>query len=269
MRTFCFDVISIPQIIFAHEYSTDKHDIEFGVWENIIELSYVISGDLFLNYGKGVEIVPEGSVLIGRRSEPEHIFSKGKHSHITVGFLIDTRSGNDLILPNWLVPSNGSVYLSNFRDIVEEYSLKQKNTLKLSAMVLSLLADIDSEYKKQQNKSSVNYGAQKYSKKAKRYIINHISEQIYIEDIASAVGLSVGYLSNIFKKTTGQTLVEYINTVKLQRVRELRLTLGVTLKEAGKTVGFYDENYLSRLYKKYFGKNLSEIPKHNIRDKTE
>ena len=105
--------------------------------------------------------------------------------------------------------------------------------------------------------------------KAKRYIINHISEKIYVEDIASAVGLSVGYLSNIFKKTTGQTLVEYINTVKLQRVRELRLTLGVTLKEAGKTVGFYDETYLSRLYKKYFGNNLSEIPKHNIRDKTE
>ena len=59
---------------------------------------------------------------------------------------------------------------------------------------------------------------------------------------------------------TGQTLITYINRVKIERVKELLLiNNAITLKEAGENVGIEDENYLSRIFKQYTGLSVREF----------
>ena len=72
------------------------------------------------------------------------------------------------------------------------------------------------------------------------------------------MGISAGYLGKIFKTYTGKTIIEYINTAKLGKVRELMQDRGISLKEAGEQTGFENQHYLSRLYKKYMGRSARE-----------
>jgi len=56
--------------------------------------------------------------------------------------------------------------------------------------------------------------------------------------------------------------VEYINTAKLNKVKELIVNQGLSLREAGEKCGFYDANYLSKIFKKYTGYQAKEFKKH-------
>ena len=89
-----------------------------------------------------------------------------------------------------------------------------------------------------------------------------VSKGTYIrvlgEDIASKLNISTGFLSRIFKETTNQTLIEFANFAKLYKIKELIQTKGISIKEASYQLGFSDPNYVSRLYKKYFGKNITD-----------
>lgn len=98
-----------------------------------------------------------------------------------------------------------------------------------------------------------------YCRKARQYISLHLQKHISVYDIADHLDVSAGYRSTIFKSVTGQTIVEYINRVKLDYVKELLVIKKMTLKEAGEHVGILDENYLSRLFKKYVGVTASEF----------
>ena len=88
-------------------------------------------------------------------------------------------------------------------------------------MLFTLIADLDSEYRRIALHDSVSYSEQRYTEAAKRYIISRIRERIYVSEVADYVNLSVGYLSNLFKRCTGQTLIEYINITKLNLVKKL------------------------------------------------
>jgi len=49
------------------------------------------------------------------------------------------------------------------------------------------------------------------------------------------------------------TLKQYINREKINKVIQMTCIEKMSLKEAGETVGIFDPNYLSRLFKKQTG----------------
>ena len=204
---------------------------------------------------EGKLIVPEGSLLISIRESGVHSRSRGKQHHITVGFGVRFCKGTELSLPQFLPPPIGEKFKKKIRHIIDEFTVTRTTTVNLAGDILLLLSDISAEYQKMKETGS-NYGNFFYVEKAKQYIASHIDQKLYVADIAAGVGLSIGYLSNIFHHVTGQTLVEFINRTKLARVKELT-ERGLTIKEAGRLTGYEDENYVSRIYKKYFGKNLT------------
>lgn len=105
-----------------------------------------------------------------------------------------------------------------------------------------------------------------YARRAMQYIAAHLERRIAVKEIADALGISAGYLSNVFREYTGQTLVEYINKCKLNKVRELMTDMGLTMREAGENLGFDDESYLSRLFRRYTGMSANELRRMKSRD---
>ena len=84
----------------------------------------------------------------------------------------------------------------------------------------------------------------------------------YIEDNYQDVNLNVGmvadylelnpsYLSRFFKEQTGENLLTYINSYRIEKVKECLKTTDKTLKVIATETGFIDSAALSRAFKKY------------------
>ena len=262
MRIHRIKIKGMPQILHAHEHASDKYAWQFPITPNFMEVSYRLENAAYVTHGDLTEKVLPRSVCVSCRTEPSSAYSDGFQRHVTVGFWIDwepvapgEEDDETLILPGFSILPNSEWYLKTLREIVEEFTIKRVTTPALSAKILTMLARIHEEYRVLTN---TNYSEVRYVEDAKRYIAAHLDEKLYVAAVAEHVGLSVGYLSNLFKKVTGQTLIEYANVTKLRFVKELMNTYGFSIREAGQRAGFFDENYVSRIYKKYFGKNISE-----------
>lgn len=73
-----------------------------------------------------------------------------------------------------------------------------------------------------------------------------------IAEVASRMGYQTDYLNRIFKQATGQTLREYRDTRLVEKAARL-LRENRRVKEVCESLGFLDQNYFARWFKKYTG----------------
>ncbi len=91
-------------------------------------------------------------------------------------------------------------------------------------------------------------------KKVILYIQDHYHQQLTLEEIASEVYVSAGYLSRYFKQMMGLTLYQYIETIRCMHAVE-ELQRGVeTIEIVALNNGFTDAKSLNRVLKKLYGK---------------
>lgn len=84
------------------------------------------------------------------------------------------------------------------------------------------------------------------------YLNEHYSEQISIESVAKAFGLSKSYLSHLFKEQVGMSLWNYVILRRLHLFNDL-LRQGRAIEETCYDVGFQNYSNFFRLYKKHMG----------------
>lgn len=90
--------------------------------------------------------------------------------------------------------------------------------------------------------------------KVKRFIYQHYSEStISVEEMASEVYLSPGYLSVVFKDETGVTLNRFVREVRMEKAKELLETTSKKIGQIAKEVGFTNSSYFCRSFKEFFG----------------
>lgn len=85
------------------------------------------------------------------------------------------------------------------------------------------------------------------------YIQEHYNEDITREQLACMVGLSKEYFSRLFKKETGQSFIEFLTNIRIEKVEEFLLTSNAGLREIAENVGYKNEFYLSRKFKEIKG----------------
>jgi AraC-like DNA-binding protein len=90
-----------------------------------------------------------------------------------------------------------------------------------------------------------------YVEKARDYVRKHYREKIYLEDVAEALSLSPTYLSRLFKKETGSCLQDFINEERVFRAANLLLYSELSLSEIATYVGFPNQSYMGKMFKKY------------------
>ena len=66
------------------------------------------------------------------------------------------------------------------------------------------------------------------------------------------------YIGQIFKRYSEITLVEYIQILRIQRAKYLLQHIGKSIKEISDEVGFKDNFYFSKVFKKIVGKQPSQ-----------
>ena len=88
---------------------------------------------------------------------------------------------------------------------------------------------------------------------AKNYIYDQRYNSISLQDIAKASHLSSFYLHRLFSKVFGYTPSSYLEQLRMHEAQK-ELQKGLAVKEVCFTVGYSDESYFCRRFKKYFGK---------------
>lgn len=108
------------------------------------------------------------------------------------------------------------------------------------------------------------------TQKALRYIDCNLTEELRLDTVAQALGVSVSSLCHRFRKEMSISVYRYISEKRLSAVRQC-VQQGMTLGVAAERCGFKDYSGFFRLYKSYYGENPSStarIPgKQHIRSR--
>ena len=89
----------------------------------------------------------------------------------------------------------------------------------------------------------------------------YADKEVSITGIANQLHVNTSYLSSMFKQYVGMSATKYLSFVRLERSKELLLTTEKTLGEVSDAVGFNDEYYFSKCFKKYYGDTPSQVRK--------
>lgn len=101
-----------------------------------------------------------------------------------------------------------------------------------------------------------NHSMRGYSpavQKVINYIDFNYQEDLSLKKIAELFSISPSYLSALFKKETGTTLTEYINSKRIDVSVSLLNTTDLSIQNVAGQVGFLDVNYYTRIFKKLKG----------------
>ena len=98
---------------------------------------------------------------------------------------------------------------------------------------------------------------------AKEYIEEHYYENLMLTDVAQKVGVSAGYLSTLFQKQLSKGFVDYLNEIRIEHACTYLQQNFLKTYEIAYKVGFNDEKYFSKVFKRIKGQPPSEYRKLN------
>lgn len=98
---------------------------------------------------------------------------------------------------------------------------------------------------------------------AREYVEEHYYENLMLSDVAQKVGISAGYLSTLFQKQLAKGFVDYLNEVRIEHACTYLRQNYLKTYEIAYRVGFKDEKYFSRVFKKIRGQSPSEYRRQN------
>ena len=104
-----------------------------------------------------------------------------------------------------------------------------------------------------------NKSTKSFVSKAKEYVHNHYSdEDLSLDHICQALGVSNSYFSTIFKKETGNSFIGYLTEYRMEQASRLLMETNEKSYVIAKSVGYTDPNYFSYVFKRQFGVSPSK-----------
>ena len=133
----------------------------------------------------------------------------------------------------------------------KEYLLKPTR----GADILKCLNQLADEYLEKEPKETEDDMIQSNQliRRAEEYIAEHYMENITLNGLAETIGISSGYLSTLFPQTLHCGFVDYLNKVRIERACVYLEQNYFKTYEIAYRVGFNDEKYFSKVFKKIKG----------------
>lgn len=85
------------------------------------------------------------------------------------------------------------------------------------------------------------------------YINNHYKERIMIKELAADFGFTPNYCSSLFVKKTGMTFSQYLTKLRMEQSVLMLKNPVLSLKKIAVAIGYEDEIYFHKVFKKYYG----------------
>ena len=99
-----------------------------------------------------------------------------------------------------------------------------------------------------------------------RYIQHNYQKDLTQEFIASLFYLNRSYLSTLFRQTTGVKFVDYLNSVRINKAKEILVSTDRKMYQVAKAVGYDNTKYFFRVFKKTVGCAPEQYRKDHRKD---
>ena len=262
-----YEIKTLPCVKFAHVYHADTYFNTLLKQEDSMEISYISEGSVAIEYNGQDYVANKGDILF-IPYEYDHIKIKAYsyHEHHTVFANLKWSLQNNinglylpLITPAYLSTRSAANIIDQL--IRDQLIFKESNS-KGAAKFLELLCEIDQCNRKQ---TELNLPSEVlYTQHAKRYVQTHLHLPITQKSVAQYLSITPEYLCYVFKKVEGIPFQKYVNYEKLEAIKNLMENEPTHLYEAAALFGYSDPNYVSRLFKKYYGYNITDKQAHQL-----
>lgn len=263
-----------------------KHELTFHVWtspssdlhahENYLELFIVTNGKLLHQFGNRSTVMQTGDAFLifpgqyHQHRQYKHYTSQ--HINLTCSLprasamfksLCGTESPE---IPNQSIHFNDSEF-SVVKDI-QALILRSQTDHYMNAAVQSLYSFALSFFLFSQTVTEQPKVLPKWLQQFLQELENiDFSSPVHMTNIYARSGYSQSALTQQFKKYMGQTMVSYINDLKLNHACNQLKNTNFSLTDIAKSAGFESYPHFSRLFKRKFGLSPLQYRASNISDK--
>lgn len=257
---------NLPQILFAHIFETRKYKTQLPKDEDLIEITFIVKGRLTLKQDGVTYCAEQNDVITNLHSSVLLLQSDEPHIHHTICFrvpfeLSEQAADRFLFIPLITHTGVNSTKIDRLTaEIIQTHTMHSVSDLTCAGLFLQIL-DLLHESNKQSGEK-ILYSNLSYVKKAKTYIYNNLNRPIQQNEIAEYLNISPQYLCSVFRKTEGMPIMTFINKIKLEKIKSLMEKENLKLYQAAEMYGYTNPNYVSKIYKKYFRMNITDIPKN-------
>jgi len=240
-------------------------------WHEQLEIKYIISGFAEIICGPNVFIARPGDVVLINPSElhgmraygntepvyhtliiaPSHPFSQ------EISKALNSVSEGKIRFNN-LIYDNDEIRQILLRFFNELQEKKEVYQLSCTGYINLLLAYLFRNEIAKSNSNTDFDDVHQYGERLRpaiELINQRYREDISLAELAETSKMSVYHFCRIFKAVTGHTTVSYINRFRVNKSALLLRTTNMSVAEIASSVGFEDECYFSRCFKRY--KNIS------------
>lgn len=142
--------------------------------------------------------------------------------------------------------------------IYEEFLRVYKNTddicrsARLNALTIEILIELRVNHMLEEKTRDTKKSHFEVIKKAIKYIRENYDKKLLLDEIAQNVYMDKYTLSREFKKTTNQTVVQYINSYRCTKASEY-ISEGMAVSQAALMCGFTNMSFFTKTFKRYMG----------------
>ncbi|NMA82631.1 MAG: response regulator [Epulopiscium sp.] len=97
-----------------------------------------------------------------------------------------------------------------------------------------------------------------------KYIHNHYTEKLSLQEIATKFNVSPNYLSFLFKKYSNINFSNYVSSVKIQHAKTMLVHNKMNIQDISEYLGFNNPYYFSKVFKKFTGHTPKEYQINSI-----
>lgn len=146
------------------------------------------------------------------------------------------------------------------KDPLEIYKipLKTKKCLKYYKTFLKIILE-----EKIKESSSTNYSP--YVHRAIKFIEDNYYKNISVSNLCLEFKINKPYFCNLFKKETGQTFVNFLNSYRIKRSKKLLKNLDFSMLDIAHRVGFNNQSYYCTTFKKFTGISPLKYREENLK----
>lgn len=95
--------------------------------------------------------------------------------------------------------------------------------------------------------------------------MSYIRKIYPFQEIVDKINLSHGYVCNVFKRFTGQNMIDIITQKRINEAKRLLVDSTYKINEIAELAGYKNESYFGATFKKYCNMSPGEYRKLNRR----
>ena len=100
------------------------------------------------------------------------------------------------------------------------------------------------------------------------YMHDHLTESISVQQLADMVYVSKSFLSRAFKQKTGLSLMEYLNSLRMEAAKAMLVASNLNTEEIAYQTGYHSTKFFYRAFRAYTGMSTREYRKRELENRS-